>query len=62
MKKHYFLLFLSVSLLFLGIDLRGQVLFPTSATVRIIPPYTTFLSEMAQAGNDKLERIKCISA
>ena len=36
--------------------LSAQV-FPASATVRILPPYNTFIRELSQAGNERLQVI-----
>ncbi len=38
------------------LQLQAQV-FPTSATVRLVPPYNTFLSELSQGNSDKVQVI-----
>ena len=50
--RFIFLLFF----LLLKVVLQAQV-FPASATVRILPPYNTFIRELSQAGNERLQVI-----
>ena len=60
MKKFYYkkpiFALLVLLLASFSLNLQAQV-FPTSATVRLVPPYNTFLSELSQGNSDKVQVI-----